>query len=277
MTDLIEMSKVIGAGLENQYCRMSLQKVGGEGLFWSYRSDSKSGIWCSHSDWNHGVTEITAIESLSMIADDLLPTLVAAMFSAVSIPFIKDINTQSAECCLLDGIYPVVQCQGYEFVLVGFNATWLKRLTTNWTRFSGQSIKVDVPLVAGYTTDIESITQGNGVWLREGLNPDEGKAILWWDKPLAIVQFEGGQTWSVEHVFAPYSFSEAVSYVRIASLEVNLPDLLQLMEGQTIEAPLSCETTSKLVFNNQSIAAGELLVSQDGVLFYTSDTITRAA
>ncbi|AIW18831.1 hypothetical protein F0267_24625 [Vibrio coralliilyticus] len=277
MTDLIEMSKVIGTGLENQQCQMSLQKVAGEGQFWSYRSDSKSGIWCSHSDWNQGVTEITAIESLSMIPEDLFPTLVAAMFSAVSIPFVRDISTQGAECCLLDGIYPVVQCQGYQFVLVGFSAAWLKRLTTHWTHYSGESIKVSVPLVAGYITDIEPISQGNGVWLKEGVDPDEGKAILWWDKPLAIVQFEREQTWSVEQVFVPYSFFQAVSYVQVASLEVDLPTLLQLVEGQTIEGPLTCETACKLVSSNHCITTGELLVSQDGVVFYENNTHPKAA
>ncbi|MCF4176130.1 hypothetical protein [Vibrio sp. McD22-P3] len=272
MNDLIELSKVIGIGLENQQCQLSLQKVSGEGQFWSYRSDSKSGIWCSHSDWNQGITDITSIESLSMIPEDLFPTLVAAMFSAVSIPFVREISTQGAECFLLDGIYPVVQCQGYQFVLVGLSAAWLQRLTTNWTRCSAQSIKVSVPLVAGYTTDINSISQGNGVWLKEGVNPDEGKAILWWDKPLAIVQFEGEQTWFVEQVFPSYSFSEAVSYVQVASLEVDFCTLVQLVEGQSIEAPLTCETTSKLLSGNHCITSGELLVSQDGVVFYANNT-----
>ena len=92
MNNLIDLAKVIGSGLTNQNCYLSLQRVNREeGTFWSYRGDAKSGIWCSHSDWAAGVMQIS---SLSTVPDNLIPAMIAGVFSIVSVPFVRDINTQ---------------------------------------------------------------------------------------------------------------------------------------------------------------------------------------
>ncbi|MBU2898901.1 hypothetical protein [Vibrio hepatarius] len=275
MNNLIDLAKVIGSGLTNQNCYLSLQRVNQEeGTFWSYRGDAKSGIWCSHSDWAAGVTQIS---SLNSVPDDLMPAMIASLFSIVSVPFVRDINTQGEAASLPSDIYPVVQCNGYQFVLVGFSPTWIKRLTVSWTTYSAPPIKVKVPLISGYMVDPKPVLEGEGVWLRDGHSPDSGTAILWWGKPIASIQYHEEKTWFVNKLYAPYSLTDQVSYVQIATLDMNLQDILLLENTQVFEADLICEVESKLISNGQCVARGELLVSQDGVVFYTNQKLENEA
>lgn len=273
MNNLIALAQVIGSGLSNQNCYLSLQKVGHEcGTFWAYRGDSKSGIWCSERDWAAGIE--TQFSS-STVPDDLIPTMVAALFSVVNIPFVRDINIKGEACSLPSDIYPVVQCDGYQFVLVGFSATWIKHLTMGWESYFAPQIRVKVPLVVGYLTHTQPVFDGGGVWLKEGHDPNLGTAILWWEKPVASVQHQAENTWSVTNLYASYSLSDDVSYVQIATLDLSLQDLYQLENNYSFEAELSCEVQSKLISNNACVAKGDLLVSPDGVVFYADkDHIT---
>ncbi|MFY2508675.1 hypothetical protein ACN3E9_10395 [Vibrio pectenicida] len=275
MNNLIDLAKVIGSGLTNQNCYLSLQKVNQqEGTFWPYRGDAKSGIWCSHSDWAAAVMQIS---SLSTVPDDLMPAMIAGVFSIVSVPFVRDINTQGEATSLPSDIYPVVQCDGYQFVLVGFSSAWIKRLTVSWTTYSAPPIKVKVPLISGYMHDPKPALEGEGIWLKDGHNPDTGTAILWWGKPVASVQYHEEKTWFVRNIYAPYSLSEQVSYVQIATLDMDLQDILLLDTNQEFEADLICEAESKLISNGQCVARGELLVSQDGIVFYTNELFENVA
>ena len=269
MNNLIDLAQVIGTGLSNQQCYLSLQRVSQEeGTFWSYRADNTSGIWCSRHEWSAGI-KVTS--SLTTIPDDLLPTMVAALFSVVGIPFVRDINTQGEDRQLPNDIYPVVQCNGYQFVLVGFSAAWIKRLTIGWESYLAPQVTVSVPLIAGYLTDTKPIFNGQGVWLKDGHNPNKGSAILWWGKPVASVQYKEEKTWFVNDAYPPYSLPDETSYVKIASLNVSLQDLLNLENGITFEADLVCESQSKLISDNQCVTKGELVVSPDGVVFYAND------
>lgn len=269
MNNLIELAQVIGSGLSNQSCYLSLQRVEQEvGTFWSYRGDSKRGIWCSKYDWEAGIETLLAS---SIVPEDFIPAMVAALFSVVDIQFVRDINTQGENCNLPSDIYPIVQCDGYQFVLVGFSAKWIKYLTMGWDSYFAPQIMVKVPLVAGYLASIKPVFGGEGVWLKEEHNPNLGTAILWWEKPVASVQYQAEKTWSVTRLYAPYSLSDHVSYIQIATLDVSLQDLLQLESNYSFEATLNCEVQSKLISKNRCVAKGELLVSSEGVVFYAEE------
>ncbi|MYM58541.1 hypothetical protein GTG28_04825 [Vibrio sp. OCN044] len=275
MNNLIDFAQVIGSGLSNKQCYLSLQRVNQqEGTFWSYRADNTSGIWCSKHEWSAGI-EVTS--SLTTIPDDLLPTMVAALFSVVGIPFVRDINTKGEDRQLPNNIYPVVQCNGYQFVLVGFSAAWIKRLTIGWESYLAPQVTVSVPLIAGYLTDTKPIFNGQGVWLKDGHNPNKGCAILWWGKPVASVQYKEEKTWFVNDTYPSYSLPDKTSYVKIASLDVSLQDLLNLENGNTFEADLVCEAQSKVISGNQCVTKGELVVSPDGVVFYANDSFEISA
>ncbi|MDN3610031.1 hypothetical protein ACODM8_01925 [Vibrio ostreicida] len=270
MLDLIELNRILGGGLSKDSCSISLQEVEGEGQFWAYRSDAKSGIWCSHSDWQAGASALLAIDSVKDLPDDLTPSLAAALFSVISAPFVRDLSVNGEPCSLISGIYPVVQCEHYRFVLVGFSASWLKLLTANWSPYQALPVLVKVPLIAGYISQDTMIDQGHGVWLKDGVDPDKGSAILWWEKPLAQIRFMSEQQWQVNKVYPAHTLSKPASVVQIGVLELELTTLLALTEESVIEGALECELEAQWISNGKCLHKGELLVSDDGVLFRRS-------
>lgn len=271
MSDYLKLARVIGTGLSNGNCQITLEKISGQGQFWSYRGDCKSGIWCSDNDWRSGITEIMSMEPCDELAQELEPLLVATLFSPVSVPFVKDIDVKGSALTLISDVYPVVHCEGYRFALIGFADNWLKSLTSGWQEYLGAPLLITVPLVAGYIPSQIELDSENGVWLNLGQDPDKGRAVLWWDKPIADIVYQTSQEWQIEKLYPPFDFTDPVRIVQIATIELELSVLLSLKEGQHIKGPLECDSIAKLMESKRCITTGSLYVSDDGVIFCPTD------
>jgi hypothetical protein len=271
MSEFLKLAHVIGTGLTNGNCQITLERISGQGQFWSYRGDCKSGIWCSDNDWRAGIAEIMSMEPSDELVQELEPLLIATLFSPVSVPFVKDIDVKGGSFTLISDIYPVVHCDGYRFALVGFTDNWLKSLTSGWQEHLGPPLLMKVPLVAGYVPSQTELDSERGVWLNLGQDPDKGRAVLWWDKPIADIIYQTDQEWKIEKVYPPFEFSDPVRIVQIATIELELNVLLNLEEGQHIRGSLECGSMAKLIESEQCLATGHIYVSDDGVIFFPID------
>jgi len=265
MHDLTAFSRLIGSGLTNNHCRICLDNIEGKGLFWPFKHSDKSGVWCDYLEWNAAFLKLIGTEKPDLVPDDLMSVLQAAILSPLGELFTQNMSLEYKDNSGLSGIYPVVDCGGYRLVLVGGTLDSIKNFTQDWIPCEMKVLEIKIPLIVGYTNN--EVNRGQGVWLSEYQNPNKGHAILWWNRPIAKIEFVGEQQWLVTEIFPLHTLSEPVAVAQIGSLHLDINTLSNLDEGQNITGSLENEPQVKLVYQDICLSKGELLINDNGVIF----------
>ncbi|RLV59773.1 hypothetical protein D5018_10415 [Parashewanella curva] len=278
---LLEVSRVIGTGLEAQNCRLEIKSIGGDGLLWQHQSFAEGiGIWVPLSDWKKAVSDNTGISVLDKLPEDFVPCISAAIFEIVGQWLVDSVSETPSAHILEQDVYPILTLNGVRCVLVQWPVNEWQPMVSHWAPCITDSPSVSLSLIAGYIPQTQSEPElpeaGNGLWLDAETDIELGQALLWWQRPLAKVRIQddpetGEKLMLVEEVLTEIDFHYPPLLAELASVSLSLADVGTMAEGEGI--PVKFVNHGQLSLCRQTDASHKenfahicLLRSPDGLI-----------
>jgi type III secretion protein Q len=269
--DLLFLSQLLGSGLEQYDRQLLLRELdGGAGCYWPVEIDGRAcGIWCSERVWLLALERYCGVTSADQLVPELLPCIAARLLQPLSIWGLQ-IETAPEARSLPAGIHTVYQDDELGCVLLDWPLSAFQERVGDWMPMSGSGPLVSLRLVAGWSL-VEQHAQlrmqaGDALWLEGEVQPEQGEALLWWNRPLARVSLAGTHGVVVNEVLPDISFETAPVLAELGTIELPLASLSMLLDGEALSGTLHLNAVLQLSRDGQYFAAAGLLRSTDGLL-----------
>lgn len=278
---LIKVSQIIGKGLEAQNCRLELKPISGDGMFWKHQDYPDGvGIWIPLSDWKKAVLEQTGVSILEKLPADFTPCISASIFEVVGSWIVEAVSEKPVSFTLDECIAPVLTLSGVRCVMVNWPTPIWQPMVSHWAPFVGESPEIKLSLIAGYCPQKDSEPTlpkvGDGMWIDNDCEVEEGQALLWWQGPLAKVRLNGelaGGVGSmiVDDVLPEVDFHYPPLLTELAKVEMNLADIGTMMVGDELPIKILQQGEARIVkqldeLHSQTLALVSLMRSPSGLI-----------
>ncbi|RYV00969.1 hypothetical protein SOPP22_19465 [Shewanella sp. OPT22] len=278
---LIKISQVIGKGLEAQNCRLELKPISGDGMFWKHQDYPEGvGVWIPLSDWKKAVLEQTGISVLEKMPEDFAPCISAVIFEVVGSWIVEAVAEKPETFTLEETIAPVLTLGGVRCVLVNWPTQIWQPMVSHWAPFVGESPTINLSLVAGYSPQKSNKPKipkiGEGFWIDNECEVEEGQALLWWQGPVAKIRLSselagGVGSMMVDDVLSEVDFHYPPLLTELAKVEMNLADIGTMMIGDELPIKVLQQGEARIVrqideLHSQTLATVSLLRSPSGLI-----------
>ena len=278
---LIKISQIIGKGLEAQNCRLELKPISGDGMFWRHQDYPEGvGVWIPLGDWKKAVLEQTGVSILEKLPEDFAPCISAAIFEVVGSWIVEAVVEKPEPYYLEETIAPVLTLGGCRCVLVNWPTQIWQPMVSHWAPFVGESPEIKLSLIAGYcqqkSNDPQLPAVGEGLWVDNDCEVEQGQALLWWQGPIAKVRINeeltGGEgSMVVDDVLPEVDFRHTPLLTELAKVEMNLSDIGTMMVGDELPVKVLQQGEARLVkqldeLHSETLALVSLLRSPSGLI-----------
>lgn len=271
--ELLNLSQLIGTGLQGERCKIELARLSGEGFFWQLMGQpSGVGVWCSQANWRQIVETYSGLPDPTGLSDELLACVSAVLFEPAGEWLGELLEPIPIPMVLTDDIYPLFTLEAYECVFMQMPMVLYQDMISQWSPFRGQDPFVELSLVAGYieqsTPDAELVQVNEGQWLKGDVKPEQGQSLLWWDRPLGAVSLDDIDINGIviENMGYKVDFIHQPIVATLATIQLSLAKIGSMMEGDRLSGDISMFSQLQLIHDKQPVATGKLLRGKGGLL-----------
>ncbi|MCL1123687.1 hypothetical protein [Shewanella surugensis] len=271
--ELLNLSQLIGTGLQDERCKIELARSSGDGFFWQLTGQPQGvGVWCRHADWQQMVETYSGLPEPSSLPDELLACVSAVLFEPAGEWLGELLEPTPTAMVLADDIYPLFTLEAYECAFLQVPVDLYQEMISQWSPFRGQDPLVELSLVAGYLEQssgkVKLVQVSEGQWLKGDVKPEQGQSLLWWDRPLGAVSLDDIDVNGIviEEMGYKLDFIYQPVIATLATIRLSLAQIGSMMEGDRLSGEINMFSQLQLMHDKIPVAIGKLLRGKGGLL-----------